>query len=100
VSVKANIEEKLSSAIDLKHLEVINESGNHNVPDGSESHFKVVLVADSFEGERLIKRHQRVNGVLAEELAHHIHALSIHTFTEPEWLARHGDVPMSPPCLG
>ena len=38
------IEEKLVGGFDLQHLQVINESGQHNVPDGSESHFKVVLV--------------------------------------------------------
>jgi len=93
-----HIEEKLARAIDLKHLEVINESGNHNVPPGSESHFKVVLVADEFGGQRLVSRHRRVNEVLAEELRNGVHALAIHTYTEDEWRARNGDAPMSPPC--
>ena len=64
------------------HLEVINESGNHNVAPGSESHFKVVLVAAEFEGQRLLARHRRVNGVLADELADSVHALALHTYTE------------------
>lgn len=98
--IQSLIEDKLVAALDLQHLEVINESGNHNVPAGSESHFKLVLVASAFEGERLIKRHQTINKILKEELADHIHALSMHTFTEDEWKDRHGDVPMSPPCLG
>jgi len=93
-----HIEEKLAGAIDLKHLEVINESGNHNVPPGSESHFKVILVADEFGGQRLVNRHRRVNEVLAEELRNGVHALAIHTYTEDEWRARNGDAPMSPPC--
>ena len=94
------IEEKLVGGFDLKHLQVINESGQHNVPDGSESHFKVVLVAEAFEGTRLIARHRLVNETLADELAGGVHALSIHTYTPEEWRKRHGDVPMSPPCLG
>ncbi len=98
--IQSLIEEKLVAALDLQHLEVINESGNHNVPAGSESHFKLVLVTSDFEDQRLIKRHQIVNKILKEELADRIHALSMHTFTEAEWKDRHGDIPMSPPCLG
>ena len=62
------IEQKLVDSISLVGLEVINESHMHNVPSGSESHFKVVIISDDFEGERLIRRHQRVNKILADEL--------------------------------
>jgi BolA protein len=97
---QATIEHKLTDAFELKHLEVVNESGNHNVPAGSESHFKVVLVSDSFEGKKLIQRHREVNRLLKDELAGGVHALAIHTYTESEWLIKHGEAPMSPPCLG
>ena len=100
MSVAHRIENKLVEALNPDHLEVVNESGNHNVPPGSESHFKVVLVADIFAGQRLLSRHRRVNGILAEELAHDIHALAIHTYTRDEWHKRFGDAPLSPPCLG
>jgi BolA protein len=79
---------------------VVNESGNHNVPPGSETHFKVVLVSDAFEGQRLLARHRAVNETLAEELAGGVHALALHTYTPGEWQDRFGDAPMSPPCLG
>jgi len=98
--VQAIIEQKLADSMELAHLDVVNESGNHNVPAGSESHFKVVLVSESFEAEKLIARHRRVNEILKHELAHDIHALAIHTYTVPEWKKRHGEAPMSPPCLG
>jgi BolA protein len=98
--VKLKIEAKLAVELNLDHLEVLNESNNHNVPAGSESHFKVVLVADDFQDKPLIARHRLVNKILADELASSIHALSIHAYTQSEWKARHGDVPMSPPCLG
>lgn len=100
MTVKDTIEQKLASGITLKHLEVINESGNHNVPPGSESHFKVVLVADEFIGQRLVARHRRVNEILADELKGTVHALAIHTYTEDEWRTRNGDAPLSPPCMG
>jgi BolA protein len=79
---------------------VVNESGGHNVPRGSESHFKVVVVAQEFAGQRLLARHRRVNAVLADELARSIHALALHTYTEAEWRERFGTAPMSPPCQG
>lgn len=94
------INEKLDRRFDLQHLDVVNESGNHNVPPGSETHFKVVMVSTEFEGTRLIARHRVVNDTLAEELAGGVHALALHTYTPEEWQARFGDAPMSPPCLG
>ena len=30
----------------------------HNVPPGSESHFKVIIISDDFVGQSLVKRHQ------------------------------------------
>ncbi|NQY50332.1 MAG: BolA/IbaG family iron-sulfur metabolism protein, partial [Colwellia sp.] len=85
MTVAAIIEQKLLDAFQPSHLDVINESNNHNVPPGSESHFKVVIVAKAFEGERLIKCHRLINAVLAEELAEKIHALALHTYTESQW---------------
>ncbi len=101
MTIAAVIEEKLLSAFSPLHLDVVNESNNHNVPPGSESHFKVTIVSKEFEDERLIKRHRAVNSVLSEELAEKIHALALHTYTEKEWLDYYADnTPLSPNCLG
>ena len=98
--VEARIESKIDGAFRLAHLNVENESGSHNVPAGSESHFKVTLVAAEFSGQTLLQRHRSVNGVLADELSGPVHALSIHAYTEVEWRERFGEAPLSPPCLG
>ncbi len=50
--IRERIEEKLRAAFQPVFLEVVDESYRHNVPAGSESHFKVVLVSDRFTGER------------------------------------------------
>ena len=100
MTVTETIETKLAETFDPAHLEVVNESGNHNVPPGSESHFKVVIVAAGFEGKRLIERHRLVNAALADELAGPVHALALHTYTQADWAARFGAHPMSPPCRG
>nr|WP_217910129.1 BolA family protein [Pseudenhygromyxa sp. WMMC2535] len=81
-------------------LEVINESGNHSVPPGSETHFKVVVVAASFDGQGLVARHRAVNRALGAELAAGLHALSIQALTPDQWASRGGQIPASPPCLG
>ena len=99
MSVEDDIIEKLQSALQPQHLEVINESHKHNVPPGSESHFKVVVVCDEFRGKMLVARHRIVNKVLAEELQAVIHALALHTLTPEEW-AEKGEAPASPPCMG
>ncbi len=98
--VGQRIEAALANAFALDHLQVVNESGQHNVPPGSETHFKVVLVSGAFEGQARIRRHRAVNAVVAEELAGPVHALSIHAYTRPEWHSRHGNAPLSPPCFG
>lgn len=98
--VQTEIEKKLAADFNPLHLEVINESNNHNVPEGSESHFKVVVVSPAFSGKNLLARHRLINATLANELNGVIHALAIHTYTEEEWNEESNGAPMSPPCLG
>ena len=94
------IELKLSEGLNLQHLEVLDESANHSVPDGAESHFKVVAVSTEFEAVSRINRHRLVNGLLQGEFDGGMHALAIHAYAEDEWQARFGEAPMSPPCAG
>ncbi len=97
--MQALIEDKLASEFDTDYLQVENESHMHNVAPGSESHFKVTIVSDSFCDQMLLKRHRRVNQVLQAELRQ-IHALALHTLTPEEWRARGGEVTASPKCRG
>ena len=100
VTVQQTIETKLRDALAPSHLQVINESYMHSVPPGSESHFKLVVVADSFAGVPRVRRHQTVNGILRDELAGPLHALSMETLTPAEWTAKGGVARTSPECLG
>ena len=99
MSVQHSIETRLAAEFAPRHLEVHNESHMHSVPPNSETHFKVVLVSDAFEGVRKVARHQKVYGLLSEELAGPVHALALHTFTPGEWQER-SQAPDSPDCLG
>ncbi len=100
MSVQSTLEQKITEALHPMHLDVVNESHTHNVPAGSESHFKVTVVAQEFEGKMLVARHRILNELLANELAGAIHALSLHTMTPAEWEEKGGIVPTSPPCRG
>lgn len=93
------MEEKLLGLSPL-HLQVVNESFMHNVPEGAESHFNITLVCEQFVGKTLVARHRMVNQMLADELAGTIHALALHTLTPNEWLEKGGQIAHSPPCLG
>lgn len=97
---RAAIHDKLVAEFAPSVLEVLDESGNHSVPAGSESHFKVVIVSEAFADQPPLARHRAVNAALAQELRAGLHALSIAAYTPAQWLARGGVVPPSPPCLG
>jgi len=100
MTVQTTIETKLTDMLAPSHLEVLNESHMHSVPPGSESHFKLIIVSDEFNGASRVARHQKVNGVLADELKTAIHALSMETYTADEWKEREGRTLASPACRG
>ncbi len=100
MSIQENIERKLAEGLAALHLEVINESGQHNVPAGSETHFKVIVVSSDFENKNLVAQHRLVYKLLGNELKSQVHALALHTYTEQGWRDTQGATPMSPPCLG
>ena len=97
--IHTSIEQKLLSAFDPVFLDVVDESHMHNVPQGAESHFKVVIVTPQFDGMRLLQRHRAVNAVVAAELAEKIHALALHTYTPGEWYEYYAEKPPASPKL-
>jgi BolA family transcriptional regulator, general stress-responsive regulator len=100
MSRKQRIEDKLTAGLSPLHLEVIDESHMHSVPEGAESHFKVIAVSEQFAEHKLVGRHRLVNRLLADELAGGLHALALHTWTPEEWFAKGGQAPESPQCMG
>lgn len=97
--MQSQIEEKLAKEIPATFIEVVNETHMHNVPPDSESHFKVTVVSEEFEGKMLVARHRQINAILKEEIAN-IHALALHTMTPDEYFQKAGKSPESPPCEG
>lgn len=98
MSIARSIHDKLTRGLAPQHLDIINESHRH-AGAATESHFKLVVVADAFSGLGPVKRHQTLYRLLAEELAGPVHALALHAYTPEEWRAS-GEAPPSPACRG
>ncbi|MBK1648147.1 BolA family protein [Rhabdochromatium marinum] len=100
MSRQARIRSQLTAQMQPEHLEVLDESHQHAVPPGAESHFKLVIVSDAFTGQTLIKRHRTVNELLRTEFEQGLHAAAIHAFTPAEWQEKGAQAPASPKCRG
>lgn len=100
MSHSENIRNKLTASFNPSYLDVLNESSQHNVPAGSETHFKVVVISTVFEGQSIINRHRSINQVLSHELSSGVHALSIIARTPQEWEKSSQRITASPACRG
>jgi BolA protein len=76
------ITNKLREAFVPESLEVQDEShlheGHAGHRPGGETHFRVYIVSQAFQGKSRIERHRMINATLAGELAGSVHALAIH----------------------
>ena len=88
MSVASTITEKLTAALRPTRLQVVDESHQHaghvGSRPGGETHFAVVIVSDAFVGKSRVERQRLVYGVLADELAGPVHALSVKAQTAAE----------------
>ena len=71
----------LTEALHPDFLEVVDESHHHaghgGWREGGETHFRVRVVAEAFNGKNRVERHRMVNSLLAAELRGGVHALAI-----------------------
>ena len=85
---KGSIENKiiytLNKCMNISSLKILNESFMHNVPEDSESHFKLVIVSNDFNNLSHLQRHKLVYKHLGA-IMDDIHALSIQSFNEDEF---------------
>lgn len=88
MSVEDIIRRKLTDAFQPERLEVENEShlhhGHHGSPQTGESHYRVLLAADVFDGVSRVERQRKIYAVLAEELDGPVHALALTVVTPAE----------------
>ena len=76
-----HITNKLREAFAPESLDVTDEShlheGHAGHRPGGETHFRLYIVSQAFEGKSRIERHRMINTALAAELAGSVHALAI-----------------------
>ena len=72
--IKNTIKDLLNTEFNPETLIIENESFMHNVPENSESHFKIILASDCFKDVSNVKRHQLIYKSL-ENVMNKIHAL-------------------------
>lgn len=81
MSVTATMERKLREAFSPHAMELVDESEQHRGHggwrEGGETHFRLRMTAEAFEGAGRIARQRAVNRVLAEELSGPVHALAM-----------------------
>jgi len=91
MSAESRIRERLMVALEPIRLDVVNEShlhaGHRSSPGTGESHFRVLVVSQAFQGRSRIERHRMVNEALAEELKGKLHALAIKAYAPGEAVA-------------
>ena len=91
--VAAIIRAKLTEGLAPRRLEIEDDSWRHaghhheggmDAKPGGESHFNLVIVSDTFQGQSRLMRQRAVNALLKTELAGPVHALSIKALTPDE----------------
>ncbi len=84
------LRERLTAAFSPARLDIVDELARHAGHAGSrpggETHFRVTIVSAAFESLNRVARQRAVYGVLAEELANQVHALSLTALTPAEAL--------------
>ncbi|MHA7886875.1 BolA family protein [Roseicyclus sp.] len=75
------IETRLREAFAPRVLSVVDESERHRghagYQEGGESHFRVAIESEAFQGLGRIERHRAVHAALGRELVAEIHALAL-----------------------
>jgi BolA family transcriptional regulator, general stress-responsive regulator len=81
MSIRDVIIYKLREAFTPESLDVADEShlheGHAGHRPGGETHFRLYIVSQAFEGKSRIERHRMINATLSAELAGTVHALAI-----------------------
>jgi len=90
MTLKAQLEQKIEVALSPLYLSMIDETWKHAGHAGAitgKGHFVLHLVSEKFEGVARLDRNRMIFGILKEEMATSIHALSIRAQTPMEWNA-------------
>ncbi len=86
--VATAIDSKLRAAFEPVRLAIEDESSKHHGHagwrEGGETHFRVEIVSQAFEGKTRVARQRLVYAALKDELDAGLHALAMETLTPAE----------------
>ena len=81
--IAKSLESKLLSGLSPTDLQVVDDSARHaghaGSREGGESHFNITVTSAAFTGLSRVQRQRLVYGLLSDELAGPVHALSLTT---------------------
>lgn len=98
MSRKQRVNQLISNELRPSFFEAVDESNKHHVPEGAETHFKLIIVSKQFNGLSKVARHRLVNKLLSKEFDSGLHALSLHLYTVSEWQGTGQTTADSPAC--
>lgn len=86
------MEQRIRNAIEAglapQRFEIVDESSLHaghaGARPGGETHYRITVVSDKFEGVGRVQRQQMVYGLLDDAFAQGLHALAMTTRTPSE----------------
>jgi BolA protein len=88
MTITERIKKKLTQELVPLKLEVVDESTKHKGHagwrEGGETHFRVTVVSQAFEGMSRVERQRMVYDLLKQEMADRVHALALTTKTPSE----------------
>lgn len=81
MTIGDEIHEKLAQAFSPSALSVVDDSASHHGHagwrEGGQTHFNVMIRAESFGPMTRLERHRAVHGALGPDLVGRIHALAL-----------------------
>jgi len=88
MTMQDKIRDALEAGLAPQALEIIDESSLHaghaGARPGGETHYRITVVSDKFEGVGRVQRQQMVYGLLDDAFAAGLHALAMTTKTPAE----------------
>ncbi len=93
MTIEFLIEQKLLAEFSPLHLDITKRGFDVDSSGKEQLHINVEIISNIFEEQKIHLRHKAINKVLAQELMDHLSVLTLHIYTEKEWLYRHSTLP-------
>ena len=92
--MKESITKSIVETFNCLYFKITDESHQHHGHKGvdrtTNTHFRLIVVSELFEGQTLVQRQRQVNKACKPYFDQGLHALACQTFTLNEWSKRDG----------